>query len=179
MSALSMFALALALSGSGVSRADTVRVEVVVDLDNLPAGSLHARGQWLDQSFDQPLTDNGDGSDPTGDGIWSTSLSGPATRMLQLELVTTRSGGAPIVLASTTELVSDGDTLTWALPTSSPPQAIRVALARPARQLERFETATTVAGLGWFILTFGYVVWLIDGRFSRTEPRRRRRRKRP
>lgn len=180
MSALCLLALPLlALSGSAVSWADTLQIEVVVGMEARPAGSLRVRGQWLDQPFDQALHDSGDGSAPTGDGIWSTTLSGPATRMVQLELVSTTSGSTPTVLASTTETVSDSDTLTWALPTGSPPRATRVALARPARQLEQFETATTIAGLGWFALTFGYVVWLVDGRFNRTEPRRRRRRNRP
>jgi len=167
--------LLLALALSAAAEDAQLTVEVVVGSPPPQVGSLYVKGNWLDKEFAQALTDDGDGSAPTGDGIWTTTLRGPPTRMISLDLIATTQSAPSQLLASTTEPVGDRDRITFALSNTSPPQATRVALARPARQLERFETATTVAGLGWFALVFGYVVWLVDGRFQRSEPRRRRR----
>ncbi len=167
--------LLLALALAAAANDAQLTVEVVVGSSTPQAGTLLVKGRWLDKSFEQVLTDDGGGRAPTGDGIWTTTVRGPPARMITLDLVAAPPGAPRHLLASTTEPVSDSGRVTFALSSTHPQQATRVALARPARQLERFETATTVAGIGWFALVFGYVAWLVHGRAPAPERRRRRR----
>ena len=84
---------------------------------------------------------------------------------------------SPVTLASTTELMDvDGGRITWGLsgdPRVGRVRARRVALASSPRRMERFETASTAAGLGWFVLVFLYVAWWSMERRSGGRTRRR------
>lgn len=162
------------LTTSHVSAA-TVDFTLAVDR-TVPSGAVTfaVRGQWLDETVSVNLTDE-DGV--SGDGRWTGSLTGESTRMLPISLVMMDGTGREVELSSSTEMLDiDGGSITWALdgdPRVTTPRARRVALARPARQMERFELASTVAGLGWFGIVFLYVAWWVSDRAGTRRGRRR------
>ena len=160
---------------TSLASAATVDLAVVVDR-TIPddAVTLEARATWLGAAVSTPLTD---AHGVRGDGLWSGQLQGASVRMLPLSLVLVGSDGSETLLAQSTEqLDAEHSTITWSLegdPRTSAPRARRVALAWSARQLERFETASTAAGFGWMALVFGYVAWWLRDRSDGTRRRRR------
>ena len=164
-----------ALIAAAVSSAATVDLAVVVGR-GVPAGavSFEVRGQWLDAPVAVALTD---AHGVSGDGLWTAELSGEPVRMLPLTLTMTSPQGEEVELARSTEMMDrDGGRITWALdgdPLTTIPRARRVALARPARQMERFEAASTAAGVAWLGLVFLYVAWWATDRARGGRSRRR------
>lgn|GEM_PF-6008594 len=167
-----LIALLVAVGGAPAA---TLELSAVVDRSVPPAAvTLTVEGRWLDNDFEVELHD-ADGV--SGDGLWTGRVSGDPARMVPLSLVMRTSKGDRIELARSTEMVDvDGGSITWALdgdPRSTTPRARRVALARPARQMERFETAASAAGVGWAVLVFLFVAWFATDRRSRGRSRRR------
>ena len=163
------------LSAWSAAHAATVDFRLVVDR-TVPADavSFEVDGRWLDAPYTVRLTDE-DGV--RGDGIWSGRVSGEPARMLPVTLRMQLAGGASVVLASSMELLDvDGATITWAIdgnPSTGTASAHRVALAQSPRRMERFETAATAAGIGWFAVVFFYVAWWATERRSGGRTRRR------
>lgn len=167
--------LAVFLSIWSAAHAATVDFRLVVDRTvPVEAVSFEVDGRWLDAPYSVRLTDE-DGV--RGDGIWSGRVSGEPVRMMPVTLRMRVAGEAPVVLASSTEMLDvEGATITWAIdgnPRTGTAMARRVALAQSPRRMERFETAATAAGIGWFAVVFFYVAWWATDRRSGGRSRRR------
>jgi hypothetical protein len=175
-------ALAFALGGAGSSgaRADespAQRVRLELRAEGAPAGlRLEAETVWLGEARRVELQDDGRGADGRpGDGLYSAEWTGLPVRQLALRLYARAPGEERVELAASTETLALGDDrLVWVLEADEggrPPRARRTAAPLPGRSSAISDEAGVVASLGWMLLAFAYVAFLVTRPAEKGRPR--------
>ena len=149
----------VALAGALAAPAQVVRLELVAA--DRPAGLVvTAETTWLGEERRLLLKDDGLPPDERPeDGVFTGEWSGEAPRQLALRLYAEGPGRPRAQIAASNETLALGeDRLVWVL---DGPRARRTAAALPGRTMDIAEAAGVAASVGWMVLAFVFVAFLI------------------
>lgn len=174
-------AFAFGGAGSAGARADeapTQRVRLELRAEGAPAGlRVEAETVWLGEARRVELQDDGRGADDRpGDGLYSAEWTGLPARQLAIRLYARAAGQERVELAASTETLALGDDrLVWVLEADEGGgerlRARRTAAPLPGRSSAISDEAGVVASLGWMLLAFAYVAFLVTRPAEKGRPR--------
>ncbi|MDP6931639.1 MAG: hypothetical protein QGG40_01925 [Myxococcota bacterium] len=134
-----------------------VQVDVVV-LWQAPQLELYAETDWLGETRRIRL-------EPGAGDLWSGHWEGGQVRTLDVSIYARARGMEEALLSRRSEvIVRADDRISYLIQASGRPEARRVATAAPEGRVESRQVAGLVAVLGWGVLVFLYVTWLIRQR---------------
>lgn len=160
-----LFAAALAQSPQ------TVRLQVAT-LRNLPTLQVTAETTWLGEERVVQLLDDGSApGDSPGDGVYVGEWTGAPVRALPIRLLVQAPGQPRFeVYTGLERVMQPEDRLSFALELGDAPRAQRVAAPYLARARDSREVSWVAASLGWGVLVFAWLAWMLGRALPQTLP---------